>query len=690
MTARPLPAVEIHRPETGFDRYRWPLLFLAVIVFFMVFRGLLPGWLVTPPEAWTDALPLPFLVFGEGFWPSLTFPGSDIAGWFNAIVEFLREHEIFGLFVFKDFTRWLGGLTVYPLDFSEALVIAGFPYRSIKIPFEIPAIPWVVSMGLAAILGWYVKGWRLALLAACCVTYFAVFNLWKPAMTTLSLVLVAAPIAAGIGLGLGILALKYKSLERTLWPILNLLQCLPHFGYLIPVVVFVGLAHRSGAIATILFAVPVMAKVSMVALRTVPQEVLEAGVMAGCTPRQMLWSVRIPAARRTLMVGINQVIMLCLAMQVISSFIGARGLGIDLLFRLQNLQLGRALEIGIALVLMAITLDRLSQALAEKEPVHRPEGPFWVVHPYLTAAGLVLVVGSILAFFVPEAAKLPRSLTISVGRSIDPAIKDVVSFLYDPLSFIRDTLPEYVLVPIREAFKAFPWIGFMGLLALAGWRLGGWRMASVVALYIAFIVLSSWWTEFMVTTFLVCTAVVVCVLFGFPLAVWASRKESTSKAVTFLCDTFQTFPSFIYLIPCVMLFQVGTISQLMAIVIYASIPVVRFTVLGLRGVPQHIIEGAITSGCTPRQILWKVRFPVALPEIMLGLNQTIMFGLFMVMIAGFIGGNNDLAREIFKAKAQNDAGLALLLALNVAFLGLATDRLLQAWSTERKKQLGLD
>ena len=183
---------------------------------------------------------------------------------------------------------------------------------------------------------------------------------------------------------------------------------------------------------------------------------------------------------------------------------------------------------------------------------------------------------------------------------------------------------------------------------------------------------------------------VICVLFGFPLAVWASRRESTTRAIAFLCDTLQTFPSFIYLIPCVMLFQVGTVSQLLAIVLYSAIPVVRYTVLGLRGVPQHIIEGAITSGCTPAQILWKVRMPIAVPEIMLGLNQTIMFGLFMVMIAGFIGGNNDLAREIFKAKAQNDAGLALLLALNVAFLGLATDRLIQAWAAERKKQLGLD
>ena len=130
-------------------------------------------------------------------------------------------------------------------------------------------------------------------------------------------------------------------------------------------------------------------------------------------------------------------------------------------------------------------------------------------------------------------------------------------------------------------------------------------------------------------------------------------------------------------------------SQIMAIVIYAGIPMVRYTYIGLRNVPKEIVEAGITSGCTPRQILWKVRMPLALPEIALGLNHTIMVSLFMVMIAGFIGGNYDLAREIFKAKANNDAGLGILLALCVAFLGLTMDRLLQEWVKRRIEKLGI-
>ncbi len=110
--------------------------------------------------------------------------------------------------------------------------------------------------------------------------------------------------------------------------------------------------------------------------------------------------------------------------------------------------------------------------------------------------------------------------------------------------------------------------------------------------------------------------------------------------------------------------------------------------LGLRGVPNEIVEAAITSGCTPRQVLWKVRVPLAFPEIMLGINQTIMFALFMVIIAAFIG-TRDLGQEIFRSLTFNDAGKGLVVGLCVAFIGLTADRLITAWATRRKQVLGL-
>ena len=333
-----LPRVSVARRVLGSG----PALIIAPFALLLAGRSLLPSWAITVPEAWT----LPFI------------------DWINALVRVLSKNEIFGLFTFKDFTRAVSRLVEWPLDLMQALLISGFD------DLGLPALPWIMIVGLAAVFGWWLKGWRLGLLAGGAIFYLALFGKWKLSMITLSVVLVAAPIAGLIGLGLGILAVKYRPFERVLWPLLNVMQSLPHFSYLILVAIFVGVSHRAGAIATILFAMPPMARLTILGLRGISHEVVEAGVMGGCTPRQMLWKVEIPAARDSLMVGVNQVIMSCLAMVVIASFVGAKGLGQDLLFRLQGLRIGQALEIGVAIVFMAIMLDRLSLALSEKQPEH--------------------------------------------------------------------------------------------------------------------------------------------------------------------------------------------------------------------------------------------------------------------------------------------------------------------------------
>ena len=633
---------------------------LGPFVALLALRPTLPGWTVTVPDAWT----LPFI------------------DWINAVVSVLKKYAVFDLFTFRDVTRAIARGIEGPLDLTEGLLISGFD-------FGLPPLPWVMVVGLAAVLGWYLKGWRLALLAGGCILYVALFGKWKLSMITLSAVLVAAPVAAAIGLALGILAVKYRGFERVLWPLLNVMQSLPHFSYLIPVAVFIGTSHRAGAIATILFAVPPMARLTILGLRGISAEVIEAGVMAGCTPRQMLWKVEIPAARTALMVGVNQVIMQCLAMVVIASFIGAKGLGHDLLFRLQSLRIGQAFEIGVAIVFIAVMLDRLSQAAAMKQPEHRERGPFWKVYPFLTAAVAVVAASLVAVLITPHAHALPRELTVTTAPFWDSIVDFITLHFYGPLGIFRDGLLVNVLIPVRTAFQWIPWVALVALVACIGWRLGGVKLAATVAGFILFIAFSGFWPRALITTYMVVVAVVVCVAIGLPIGIWAAKREASTKFVQFLCDTFQTFPSFIYLIPVIMLFQVGDVAAITAIVIYASIPVVRYTMFGLRGVPREMIEAAITSGCTPAQILWKVRMPVALPEIMLGLNQTIMFALFMVIIAAFIG-TKDLGQEIFRSLTFADAGKGLVVGLCVAFLGLAADRLITAWAEQRKKQLGIE
>ena len=636
------------------------LVVLSPFVLLIALRPLLPEWAHVWPAEWA----VPFV------------------DWINAVVTVLQKGEIFGLFTFKDMTRAIATVVEWPLDFMESLLISGF--RSLGIP----ALPWVMIVGLAAVFGWWLKGWRLALLAGGCIFYVALFGKWKLSMITLSTVLVAAPIAGGLGLFLGIVAVKWRPFERFLVPILNVMQSLPHFSYLIPVAVFIGVSHKAGAIATILFAMPPMARLAILGLRGVADEVIEAGVMAGCTKGQMLWKVEIPSARDALMVGVNQVIMQCLAMVVIASFVGAKGLGQDLLFRLQSLRIGQALEIGVAIVFIAVALDRLSFALTEKQPEHRPEGPFWKVHPFLTAAGAVIVVSVLAAMVTPYAQALPKSVTITTAPMWDAIVDFITVTFYDPLAILRDSLLLYVLIPLRTAFQWVPWVAVAALVGMIGWRLAGWRLSLLVIGFVAFIALSGFWARASITAYMVFFALLVCVALGLPLGIWASKTLKRTKFVTFLCDFFQTFPSFIYLIPVIMLFQVGDVAAITAIVIYASIPVIRYTIIGLRSVPSETVEAAITSGCTPSQLLWKVRMPLAIPEIMLGVNQTIMFALFMVIIAAFIG-TKDLGQEIFRALTFADSGKGLVVGLCVAAIGLTADRLITEWADQRKKILGL-
>ncbi|MFE0019347.1 ABC transporter permease [Mesorhizobium sp. NPDC059054] len=660
MSATTLIASEQHqdKPSTPLTK---SLIVLLPFLFLLLAASMLPDWAVQVPK-------------------NRTVPFVD---WANVLVEHLRDDTVFGLFSFRDLTRGAAELITWPLAIVEGLLVAGFP------AIGLPAMPWLMIMGLAGLLGWHLRDWRLALLSAGCVAYMAIFGKWELSMITLSVVLVAAPIAGLIGFGIGILAVKRPWFESLVVPLLNVLQSLPHFSYLIPIAVFIGVGHKAGAIATVIFAIPPMARLTILGLKGVAEEVREAGKMAGCTRFQTLWMVEIPSARQSLLVGVNQVIMQCLAMVVIASFVGARGLGHDLLFRLQALKIGQALENGVAIVLMAITLDQLSRAAAYKQPSHVAPDASWLQRfPFLAAAILVVLGSLLLTAITPYAQNWPSQFTLSTAPFWDALVRWVTVTLYGPLQVLRNAMLLYVLIPIRDLFQGIPWTAIAALVAAAGWALGGLRLALTVLGFVLFIAFAGYWERSLITAYMVTVAVLICVIIGLPIGIWASRSERRTGIAKLLCDTFQTFPSFIYLIPVIMLFKVGDVAAISAIIIYALIPIVRYTIFGLRNVPAEIVEAGITSGCTRRQLLWNIRMPLAFPEIMLGINQTIMFALFMVIIAAFIG-TKDIGQEIFRALTFNDAGKGLVLGLCVAFMGLTADQLITAWATSRKRRLGL-
>jgi glycine betaine/proline transport system permease protein len=606
----------------------------------------------------------------------------------------------------KEFTRGLSGVVLFSINLIRELLLGGvktvvaftsWEFISENDWARIPALPWPAVAAGACLIGHYLGGRNLAILAGTSTLYIAVFGQWTPAMQTLSFVLVAVPLSVFLGLSLGILAFKNKTFESILAPLLNVAQSMPHFSYLIPVVVFFGIGDHAGAISTVIFATPPMIRLTILGLKKVSPEVLEAGMMSGCNPRQLMFKVLIPTARHDILIGVNQVIMQCLAMAVIASFIGARGLGYDLLVSLNMLRIGQALELGVSIVLIAVVLDRLSMAWANKQIDYFAELPFHLRHKHSLAFLGILIFTSVLAYIIsivfPDRANFLYFIKESQGLTTETFWDFIVDWIitntYDSVQSFNFFMMTSILMPMKAAYLSMPVAATLFLVAGTGYIVGGLRSAIIVTAFIAFIALTPWWDRALITAYMTTFAVIISVIIGCSVGILCSRNKRATKAILLVCDTFQTFPSFVYLIPVIMLFGVSDLSVLIAVIVYATIPATRYTVEGLSNVPHSLQEAGSMSGVNRMQRLVKIELPLAFPHIMLGINQTVIFSLFMIIIGAFIG-TDDLGQLIMQSLSQaNGMGQGIILGLCVAFIGLAVDHLIQTWAEQRKKVLGI-
>lgn len=552
-------------------------------------------------------------------------------------------------------------------------------------------LPWTVVASLAAVLGYYLGGWRLAVLAGGTFTWTAIVGQWKITMETMSVIVIAAPIGFGIGLLLGILAWKSRRFESFLRPVLAILQTLPFYTYLLPAVIFFKVGPTAASVATIIYSMPPMILMTLVGLRNVSPEIVEAGKMSGCTRWQMLTRVYIPSARTEILVGLNQVIMLSLAMVVLTAFIGMPGLGAKLLAMMNSFKLGRSFEIGITIVLLAVTLDRLSKAWVVKQPQHFEKGtPWWLKNQAWLVAGSVFIFFMLASEFIPYLDEVKRKQSLSMGKDIDSAMKTFLAF--DPVQavtyYIRYFFNVWVLIPTENALLYVPTLGVILAVTGFGLLMGGRQPAFIGFLFFALVAVLGWWDRAMLTLHSTVTATLLAILIGMPMAIWASRSESASRRMLYICDTAQTFPSFIYLLPAIMLFGITPITVIISILIYTMVPVVRYTIEGLRGVPVEMTEAADMSGATKSQKLWKVQLPFALPTIAVGLNQALMFSFFMVIIAAFIG-TRDLGQEMQRTMAGTELGKNFTLGFSVVLMALAFDNMISKWAAARRIKLGL-
>ena len=561
-----------------------------------------------------------------------------------------------------------------------------------------PALPWTVVAAGAMLLGYSLKGKGLAMLAGFSTIYISVFGQWEPSMETLSFVLIAAPISVILGVALGIWAYKRKAVETALNPLLNVMQTMPHFSYLVPVMVLFGIGDHAGAIATIIFATPPMVRLTVLGLKRVSPEVVEAGMMSGCSNFQLLFKVLIPTARRDILIGVNQVIMQCLAMAVIASFIGAKGLGHNLLLALNGLKIGAAIEQGICIVLIAIVLDRMSLAWANKQTDYFADLTFFKRHKTSLVFVGIFVVGIVFAyigtFIFREGFNYLYIVPHNKGITIEPILQAGVDWVWNTFFWtvkgFNVFMLENVLFPMKSAYLSMPVVATFVLTMGIGYIIGGIRSAMIIGGFFLFIALTEWWDRALITMYLMSFGTIVSAIIGITVGTLCAQKPYTTKFILLVCDTFQTFPSFIYLIPVVLLFGVTDTSVLIAVIVYATIPATRYTVEGLCSVPPDLHDAGSMSGVNRLQRWIKIELPMSFPHMMLGVNQTVVFALFMVIIGAFIG-TDDLGQYIIKALSdKNGTGNGLTLGLCVAFIGLAVDQVIRTWANDRKKVLGLD
>jgi glycine betaine/proline transport system permease protein len=608
--------------------------------------------------------------------------------------------------LFREITRAISSFVLVVIDFVRDIMLGGVKTIVVFTSWDFirdnpwaqwPALPWTVIAGGATILGYKLQGKGLAALAAFSTVYIALFGQWGPSMQTFSFVLVAAPVSVILGLALGIWGFKSKVVEAALNPLLNVAQSMPHYSYLIPVIVLFGVGDHAAAIATIFFATPPMVRLTMLGLKNIPPDIVDAGMMNGCTDFQLLIRVLIPSAKHDVLIGVNQVVMQCLAMTVIASFIGAQGLGSNLMIALNSLKVGTGIEIGVSIVLIAVLLDKMSLAWANKQTDYFVDLTFIQRHKYSLLFLVVLIAGTVLAyigsFIFEEGFNYFYIVPHNKGFTTAPFWQAAVDWTWDTFFYSLKSfnlfLITQVLIPMRDAYLAMPVVATFLLMMGLAYILDGLRSALIVSAFLLFIALSEYWDRALITAYMASFSVLVSAIIGISIGSLCAQNSLSSKIILLVCDFLQTFPSFIYLIPVIMLFGITDTSVIIAAVVYATVPATRYTVEGLRSVPLVLHEAGSMCGVSRIQRWISIELPLAFPHIMLGINQTVIFALFMVIIGAFIG-TTDLGQLILKAISDpQGTGIGLILGLCVAFIGLAVDQIIRTWANKRKIALGL-
>ena len=685
---------------------RWrktDLIWIGLIAITLLFLGLREkaGWLIAYPDDWV----------------------IPVTHWLNAFMDWTVEK--------------MGPL------FRAFSAVLDVPMSAVR--EFLNWLPWSVTIMLLTYITYVISGWRSAIFTFLSLLYMVVIGYWSESMNSLALVAIAVPMAVAIGFGFGAWAFMSRRAERVISPAMDMLQTVPAFAYLLPILLLFGFGPVVGLIASILYAFPPTVRNTVLGLKLVPEEVIEAGMMSGATPRQLFWRVRVPSASRQILLGVNQTTMAAFSMVIIASIIGGSAdIGWEVLSTMRKALFGESLLAGIVIALMAMVMDRMTAALATREssepvinqsfvsryrsllffvsigagvalfaqifPALKNYPEVWEFYPaqflndgvdYLVVeySAVINSIKTAAFFFAMLPVKIGFEQTItpfSWGFEFTNTLKLLYAISIATIAFwsgLKGNLPRSVLIIVVAILLYFgltrlPWPTLLAMATLFAWQLGGKNLALGTLCGLSFLVVAGVWPQTLLSLYLCGLAVFLSFAIGAALGVLASEFDSVSAFLRPVNDTLQTMPLFVLLIPFVMIFKIGEFTALLAIMAYAIVPAIRYTEHALRNLPPTVVEAATAIGCTRRQILWRVKLPLALPGMMLGLNQTIMYGIAMLVIAALVG-TNGLGQRVYIGLGDGDFGVGMVAGIGMAIIAIIADRMTQAWSKRRQEELGL-
>lgn len=628
------------------------------------------------------------------------------------------------------FFRGLGWLMGWPITFMQ---------------WVLHGLPWPIVIGLTVIVAHKADGWRLAAFAAASMFYMLIVGYWTESMNTLALVAISVPLSISVGFGFGVLAFRSPRARRIVMPSLDLLQTVPVFAYLIPILLLFGFGTVVGLVASLLYAFPPMVRNTVLGLERVPSEAIESGMMAGASEGQLFWQVRVPSASRQLLLGVNQTTMAALSMVIIASIIGGTAdIGWEVLSTIRKASFGESLLAGVVIALIAMVMDRVSRGFATHDvDLHAAERPFAQRHAHLIAVGILVPVVAVSVWLLPFLTDYPKEWTFFPAKPMNDAILYIVVEYKGVISYIKQISFFFVMLPLRIglentvgprtwgfdpgavhvagyvllvcglAFLAarassiraamavllagmvyyfgltnIPWPALFAIIGCLAWGTGGRRLATGVLAGLAYLLLTGIWELAVLSVYLCGIAVILSFIAGSAIGIWAAHDKRVSAFIRPINDTLQTMPQFVPLIPILMIFKIGDFTALLAIMAYAIVPAVRYSEHALRSLPAEVVEAATAMGCTRSQLLWQVKLPMALPELMLGLNQTIMYGISMLVIAALVG-TKDLGQQVYVGLGDGDFGVGMVAGVGMAVIAITADRITQAWSRKKRAQLGM-